>query len=183
MLATALKTQADYSRTVLGLPWPLTFANFGEALRGGEFFTWFKNSVILTVGAVAVATVSAALWPRSPSRRCASAAANVLLSLNVALMIVPPVVMLMPLFILFTDLSLISTYRGVIIIYAGLTIPFSVYLLTTFFRTVPRELFESALADGAVAPAHPAADRAAAVDAGARDAGRRQLRSGSGTSC
>lgn len=148
VLLTALKTQADYSEDPLGLPWPITFSNFGDALRGGEFFTWAKNSVILTVGAVAVATVSAAL--------CSFAIAkmrwrgqNVLLSINVALMIVPPVVLLLPLFILWVDLSLISTYRGVIIIYAGLTIPFSVYLLTTFFRTVPREILESALADGA----------------------------------
>ena len=114
VLMTALKTQADYSEDPLGLPWPLTFSNFGDALRGGEFFTWAKNSLILTVGSVAVATVSAAL--------CSFAIAkmrwrgqNVLLSINVALMIVPPVVLLLPLFILWVDLSLISTYRGVII--------------------------------------------------------------------
>ena len=108
---------------------------------------------------------------------------NVLLSINVALMIVPPVVLLLPLFILWVDLSLISTYRGVIIIYAGLTIPFSVYLLTTFFRTVPREILESALADGAshfrilvqiVLPMSMPA--IVTLD-------RRQLRCGSGTSC
>ena len=50
MLLTALKTQSDYADDPLGLPWPITFGNFGEALRGGEFFPWFKNSVILTVG-------------------------------------------------------------------------------------------------------------------------------------
>ena len=36
-----------------------------------------------------------------------------------------------------------------ILIYAGLTAPFSVYLLTSFFRTIPDELIESAMADGA----------------------------------
>ena len=39
--------------------------------------------------------------------------------------------------------------QGAILIYAGLITPFSVYLLTTFFRTVPNELFESARMDGA----------------------------------
>ena len=38
---------------------------------------------------------------------------------------------------------------GTIVIYAGLITPFSIYLLTTFFRTLPRELFESARMDGA----------------------------------
>jgi ABC-type glycerol-3-phosphate transport system permease component len=148
VLMTALKTQADYADDPLGLPWPLEFSNFGDALRGGEFFTWLKNSLILTLGGVAVATVSAALAAFAIARM-RFRGQNVLLSVNVALMIVPPVVMLLPLFILFVDLSLISTYRGVILIYAGLTAPFSVYLLTTFFRTVPREIIESALADGA----------------------------------
>ena len=100
---------------------------------------------------------------------------NLLLSLNIALMVVPPVVMLIPLFIQFTDLGLVSTYRGVILIYAGLTAPFSVYLLTSFFRTIPHELLESAMADGAshfrilwqiVLPLSAP---------GARDARRRQL--------
>ena len=66
-----------------------------------------------------------------------------------ALMAVPPVVMVVPLFVLYTKLSLISTYQGAILIYAGLITPFSVYLLTSFFRTLPREIFESARIDGA----------------------------------
>jgi ABC-type glycerol-3-phosphate transport system permease component len=44
---------------------------------------------------------------------------------------------------------MVSTYWGVIILYAGLTLPFSVYLLSNFFRAIPRELFESAAMDGA----------------------------------
>jgi raffinose/stachyose/melibiose transport system permease protein len=74
---------------------------------------------------------------------------DVFFSLNVALMVVPPVVMLIPLFVLFVDLGLVSTYQGTILIYAGLTIPFSIFLLTNFFRAIPRELIESALTDGA----------------------------------
>ena len=74
---------------------------------------------------------------------------NLLLSVNIALLIVPPIVLLIPLFAQYADLGLIGTYRGVIIIYAGLTAPFSVYLLTSFFRTIPAELLESAMADGA----------------------------------
>jgi ABC-type glycerol-3-phosphate transport system permease component len=148
MLLTSVKSDDQYSEDVLGLPWPLAPGNFSEALKGGEFATWLKNSVILTGGAVIASTIVAAL--------AAFAIANmrfrgreVLLSLNVALMVVPPVVMLIPLFIQFTELGLVSTYRGVILIYAGLTAPFSVYLLASFFRTLPNELFESATIDGA----------------------------------
>jgi ABC-type glycerol-3-phosphate transport system permease component len=148
MVLTSVKSDDQYSDDVLGLPWPLAPGNFSEALKGGEFATWLKNSVILTGGAVIASTIVAAL--------AAFAIANmrfrgreVLLSVNVALMVVPPVVMLIPLFIQFTELGLVSTYRGVILIYAGLTAPFSVYLLASFFRTLPNELFESATIDGA----------------------------------
>jgi ABC-type glycerol-3-phosphate transport system permease component len=148
MIMTALKTDKQYLNDTLGPPWPLSFGNFREALHGGDFFIWLKNSAIMTFGAVVVSTVAAAL--------CAFAIAqmrfrgqNLLLSVNIALLIVPPIVLLIPLFAQYADLGLIGTYRGVIIIYAGLTAPFSVYLLTSFFRTIPAELLESAMADGA----------------------------------
>jgi raffinose/stachyose/melibiose transport system permease protein len=147
MVTTAFKSRSDYLQNPYALPWPLSLHNFSEALQGGEFATWFKNSLLLTVGSVTLSTACAALAAfavarmRWPGR-------SVFLSVNVALMVVPPVVMLIPLFIFFTDLHLVSTYQGVILIYAGLTLPFSVYLLTNFFRAIPRELIESALVDG-----------------------------------
>ena len=98
MLMTALKTDKQYLDDTLGLPWPLSFGNFREALHGGDFFIWLKNSAIMTVGAVIVSTLAAAL--------CAFAIArmrfrgqNLLLSVNIALLVVPPVVMLIPLFV------------------------------------------------------------------------------------
>ena len=65
------------------------------------------------------------------------------------MMIIPPVVMLVPLFLLLTTLHMTSTYWGAILVYAGLVTPFSVYLLTNFFKTIPFEIVESALLDGA----------------------------------
>ena len=45
--------------------------------------------------------------------------------------------------------SPVSTYRLVILIYVGLMLPFSIYLLTNFFRTIPSSLIEAAVVDGA----------------------------------
>jgi len=74
---------------------------------------------------------------------------DTIFAISTSLMAVPPVVMIVPLFVLYTQLGLISTFSGAIVIYAGLITPFSVYLLTTFFRTVPQELFDAAVIDGA----------------------------------
>jgi ABC-type glycerol-3-phosphate transport system permease component len=64
-------------------------------------------------------------------------------------MVVPPVVLLVPLFVFGVKLGWISTFRLVILIYVGLMLPFSIYMLTNFFRTIPRSLIEAAVCDGA----------------------------------
>jgi ABC-type glycerol-3-phosphate transport system permease component len=148
MVTTALKGRAEYLEDKWGLPWPLDVGNFGDAIGGGEFFQWFQNSAIFTLGAVVLSTVIAALAAFAIARM-QFRGRDALLTVNVALMVVPPVVMVIPLFVLFTQLELVSTYHGVILIYAGLVTPFSVYLLTNFFRGIPTELIESALSDGA----------------------------------
>jgi raffinose/stachyose/melibiose transport system permease protein len=148
MATTAFKDRAQYLENQFDLPWPLYFGNFSEAFRGGTFARWFMNSTILTTGSVVLCTICAALAAFAVARM-RFRGRDVFLSINVALMVVPPVVMLIPLFILFVDFSLVSTYHGTILIYAGLTMPFSIYLLSNFFRSIPRELIESALTDGA----------------------------------
>jgi ABC-type glycerol-3-phosphate transport system permease component len=148
MVATAFKGRDDYLASALSFPWPLHWDNFSEATRGGSFGRWFTNSTIFALGSTTLSTLIAALAAFAIARM-AFRGRSVLFSISTALMIVPPVVMIIPLFVLYTNLSLVGTYPGVILIYAGLTIPFSVYMLTTFFRAVPRELFESAALDGA----------------------------------
>ena len=64
-------------------------------------------------------------------------------------MVVPPVVLLVPLFVFGVELGMISTFRLVILIYVGLMLPFSVYMLANFFRTIPASMIEAAIIDGA----------------------------------
>ena len=147
MLTAALKTQRDF----LVHPWtpPLhpTLAGFRSALND-QFPTWFLNSVILTSASVALTLALAALagWGFA---RWSFPARDTLLGLLVSLMVVAPVVLLVPLFVFGVRLGWISTYRLVILIYVGLMLPFSVYLLANFFRTIPRSLIEAAIVDGA----------------------------------
>ena len=67
----------------------------------------------------------------------------------IALMVIPPVVLVIPLFSLGVELNLINTFRLVIVIYIGLMLPFSIYMLWSFFRTIPHALLEAATVDGA----------------------------------
>lgn len=150
MLVTAFKSQTGYSLNKFDFPTPLIIGNFTAALRGGRFFLWFANSVILSTGSVivsiAVSTLAAFAFAKMQFT-----GRNFMLALNTALMVIPPVVMLIPLFLFLASIRLIGTYSGVILVYAGLVTPFSIYLLTNFFRTIPHEIVESALIDGASA--------------------------------
>lgn len=148
LLITSFKTTADYGNNKIGLPVEVFFGNFVTAMRGGRFFLWFLNSVILVVGAVALSTLVAALAAFAFARMTFRGR-NPLLAVITSLMVIPPVVMIIPLFLFFSKLKLTSTYPAAILVYAGMVVPFSVFLLTNFFKTIPHEIIESALIDGA----------------------------------
>jgi raffinose/stachyose/melibiose transport system permease protein len=146
MLTAAFKTQSDF----LAHPWtPVTHPTldgFRTALND-QFPRWFGNTVFLSFSSVLITLLVAALaawgfahwdfWAR-----------DVVLGLLVALMVVPPVVLLVPLFVFGVRIEQISTFRLVIVIYVGLMLPFSVYMLTNFFRTIPASMIEAAVVDG-----------------------------------
>ncbi|MBI1877153.1 MAG: carbohydrate ABC transporter permease [Chloroflexi bacterium] len=148
MFVTAFKTPEGYSLNKFDFPHPIYTGNFITALRGGRFFLWFGNSIAFSAGAVLLSTVVSALAAFAFARM-RFGGRNPLLAVITALIVIPPVVMIIPLFLLLTRLQLISTYPGAILVYAGLLTPFSIYLLTNFFKSIPHEIIESALIDGA----------------------------------
>jgi len=146
MAVSAFKTKGEYIANKWGLPLAPILDNFATAFSGEKFFIRFVNSSILTVGAVGVSLIIACLAAYAfarmefPGKRTLF---NVLLSL----MVVPPVVMVVPLFVSMVRLKMVNTYQGTTLIYVGLLLPFSVYLMTNFFRTVPREITDAARID------------------------------------
>ena len=148
MISTALKSNEEYAIDKLGLPDVPVLEHFRGVLVDSPFIAWMANSLVLVVGSVLLSTVVSCLAAYAIASM-EFRGRDLLLATSTSLMAVPPVVMIVPLFVLYTRLGLISTFPGAIIIYAGLITPFSVYLLTTFFRTVPKELYEAARMDGA----------------------------------
>jgi len=148
MILTSLKSQDEYTFNKVGLPQALVLDHFKSILFDSPLFALMGNSAILAAGAVLLSTAVSCLGAYAIAMMRFKGR-SLLFSVSTALMAVPPVVMIVPLFVLYTQLDLISTFRGTIVIYAGLITPFSVYLLTTFFRTLPKEIFESARIDGA----------------------------------
>jgi len=143
----AFKTRPDWLHNQFGLPNPFTLQNIIGALREGNIPLWFGNSVLVTAGSLVVSTVVSALAAYAIARFRFPGRAFYY-NMMIALMVIPPAVLILPLFVLMVNIGLINTLPSVIIIYCGLLIPFSVYLLVSFFRSLPPELFDAAAIDG-----------------------------------
>jgi ABC-type glycerol-3-phosphate transport system permease component len=147
MVAAAFKTQPEFLDHPWALPLHPTLDGFRTAL-GDQFPRWFANSAILTTLSVAV-TLTLAAFAGWGFARWDFRGRDTLLGSLVSLMVVPPIVLLVPLFVFGVRLGWISTFRLVVLIYVGLMLPFSIYMLANFFRTIPRSLIEAAVVDGA----------------------------------
>ena len=147
MVVTAFKNRPDWLHNQFGLPHPFTLQNITDALNKGNIPLWFANSVIVTLASLVASTLVSALAAYAIARFHFRGKAFYFNSM-IALMVIPPAVLILPLFVLMVNIGLINTLPSVIIIYSGLLIPFSVYLLVSFFRSLPPELFDAAAIDG-----------------------------------
>jgi len=148
MVVNALKTKSEFASNQMGLPVVPTLASMTEALKGGDLYLWLFNSFVVTAASVLTSTALAALaaYPLSLMRWPSG---RLVLGLLIALLVVPPIVLVIPLFQMVVDVNQLNTYHAVIVIYTGIMLPFSTFLLTSFFATISRPLLEAARIDGA----------------------------------
>jgi len=148
MIVSAFKTKAEFVGNQLGLPLQPTLASLTDALAGGDLYRWLLNSCLITGASVLVSTALAALaaYPLSLMRWPSG---RIVLGTLIALLVVPPIVLVIPIFQMVVDLRQLNTYHAVIVIYTGIMLPFSTFLLCSFFATISRPLLEAARMDGA----------------------------------
>jgi len=144
----ALKTRHDYLLDRFGLATQPTLDNFAQAWTGSHLDQYFLNSVIATVGAVLLLMVVSSMAGfalaslRFPYRRF-------LFIVILSSLMIPVQVVLVPYMRTMVAFHLINTHIGLILSYTAFFLPFSVYMMTAFYSTLPRELIEAARIDGA----------------------------------
>jgi len=133
------------------IPWPqhVSAANFVSLFKEQPFARWLLNSVIVSgvttlLGVFLACTAGYAFSRfRFPGRRS-------LLMLFLVSQMFPGTLIMIPLFIIIVQwLNLGSTYTSLVLVYSVTAIPFCVWMLKGYFDTIPKELEESALIDGA----------------------------------
>ena len=113
-----------------------------------EFLTWMKNSLIISVVATSVSLVIAILAGYSLARLRFRGVASFGTAVFITYL-VPPTLLFLPLSQVVVWLGLSDTIWSLIVTYPTFLVPFSTWLLMGYFRTIPREVEECALVDGA----------------------------------
>ena len=147
LFVNAFKGSEEYLINKFSIPFQPTLSSIREALHGGKFFRWMFNSFAITFGSVFLGTVFS-VFAAYPLAKMNFKGKNLITNIVIILMVVPAVAMIVPLYNMMSKLELINIYQGIIVVYAAIILPFSVYLLISFFRTIPNEILDSARVDG-----------------------------------
>jgi ABC-type glycerol-3-phosphate transport system permease component len=129
------------------LPSSPSLENYNYLSARTKFWTYLRNSMVVSLGGTAASIVFAALAGYSLSRfrsLVITAYSRTLLMIQMF----PLILALIPLFILFRNLGLVNTHLSVIILYTVVHLPFATWMFKAFFDSIPRELEEAAQVDG-----------------------------------
>ncbi len=151
MLITSLKTNAEIA-ALASNPWlvteGVTFDHYRHLLTGTSFPTFFLNTTIVTVLVVALTMVISVLAAYALGR-LRFLGSGVLATGIFLTYLVPDTLLFIPLFKIVGWLGLLDTYWSLVLVYPTLTVPFCTWIMIGYFGSIPRELDEAALIDGA----------------------------------
>ncbi len=147
MVLDAFKTTPEIFRSPFGLPSHVGLETFREVWRRAHFGLYLRNSVLVTGGSLAVLLACAAPAAYAIARYRFPVRGLIFLFFLAGIM-VPIRLGILPLYLLMKHLSLLDTPFSLILTYAASGMPMSVFLLSTFFRTLPSDLEDAARIDG-----------------------------------
>ena len=149
MILTSIKPARELAEwPVHYLPREATLDHNRELITRTSFAGNLSNSLIIACGA-ALAGLAVSIPAGYAFSRFRFGGRRLLMTGFLAINMFPIVLLIIPLFLLMRALGLLDTYLGVIAGHSTFAIPFAIWMLTSYFNTIPRELDEAATIDGA----------------------------------
>jgi multiple sugar transport system permease protein len=145
MLSSSFKTQVDIIAWPPKLIFSPTLHNYQKVFGEQDFLKYFKNSTIIGVLSVGFSLVLGLPAAYSISRFAQQKLAVFILLAR----LMPGISFLMPWYIVFSRLGLMDSYVALVLSHMLIALPIVVWIMTSYFNTIPRELEESAMVDGA----------------------------------
>ncbi|WP_163099085.1 carbohydrate ABC transporter permease [Peribacillus alkalitolerans] len=148
VIFNSFKTTQEIFSAPYGLPKSFSFVNYINAWNEANFGVYFKNSVFVTLVSVFLVLLLASLAAYVLARFKFKGSFVIYFIFLLGLML-PIRLAIIPLYILVRDLGLLDTYTGLILVYVASGLSFSIFILYTFFKSIPEEMVEAAKIEGA----------------------------------
>jgi multiple sugar transport system permease protein/raffinose/stachyose/melibiose transport system permease protein len=145
--AMSLRTTSEIFDNRYALPTTLHWEKFFDAWTSANYGTYFWNSTIVVVTAVALVTLIAAMTAHCLARYQFRGSRLVRLVI-LSGMILPPQLLILSLFQILLRYGLYNSLAGLIIVYVATQLAMTVYILEGFFAQIPQDLFDAAQMDG-----------------------------------
>jgi ABC-type glycerol-3-phosphate transport system permease component len=152
MLSTSLKPPREvlaFPPTVV--PAAPTLQNFARLLTETAFLTYFANSVLVS-GLTVLLTMAVGAAGAYSLTRFRFPGREPVAKLILCTYMFAPIMIVIPIYIMARRLGIVNTHLALVLSYTSFCLPFSLWLLRAFFRSIPLELEEAALVDGAGRP-------------------------------
>ena len=147
LLYTAFKSTDEIFASAWSLPAAWQLDNFVEAWNEAQVGEFFWNSIFVTVSTLVLQLFLGSMASYSLAKY-QFRGSNYLYYSFLAGMMFPIFLGLVPLFFLLKTLHLLDSHLGLILVYSAFGIPFTVFVLTAFFRTIPTTIMEAGIVDG-----------------------------------
>jgi N-acetylglucosamine transport system permease protein len=148
IVVTSFKTTREIAAEPLSLPEALHWENYASAWTNGHIGDYFLNTIQVMVFSITGTMLLGAMAAYVLARY--QFFGNRILYFGFAAgMMFPVFLALFPLFKTLQNVSLLNTYPGLVLVYIAYSLPFTVFFLTAFFRTLPTGVAEAAIVDGA----------------------------------
>ena len=147
-IVTSFKTNTEILASPWSLPGRLSVLNYANAFSRGKIGSFAVNTVIVTALSLALLLLLAVPSAYAISR-FRFRGNRALHTLYMAGLFIQTIFILVPLYLLMNSLRMTDNRFWISVVYAGSQLPFSIYLLTGFLKSVPRDYEQSAMIDGA----------------------------------
>ena len=143
----SLRTTAEIFKDPYALPAPPHWHKFVDAWTKSNYGTYFWNSTLVVVVAVALVTVTGAMAAHVLARY-RFRGNRLVRFLVLSGLVLPPQLVILALFQILLDVHLYNTHAGLILVYVATHVAMTVYILEGFFAQIPQDLFDAARMDG-----------------------------------
>jgi multiple sugar transport system permease protein len=151
MIVTSFKSDAEVAHMATN-PWiiadGITLDQYKLLFTQTDFLTYFKNTAIVTACVVVITMVVSILAAFSLGRM-RFWGSSILATGIFLTYLVPDTLLFIPLFQIVRGLGLLNSYWSMVLVYPTLTVPFCTWIMIGYFQSIPKELDEAALIDGA----------------------------------